>query len=139
MKVVVNRCEGGFNLSPLAVKRYLELKGYPCYIYKQTKYAFEGSKPEYERITIGEVTNNSVYYSIEDLGSVVNEFPEKTVLKIQKIQRNDKALVQAVEELWSTASGKHSQLEVIEIPDDIEWEIENKNGYEIIHEKHRSW
>ena len=28
---------------------------------------------------------------------------------------------------------------IIEIPDDIEWEIDNYDGIESIHEKHRSW
>ena len=31
MKVVVNKCFGGFSLSPLAVKLYMEAQGFPFF------------------------------------------------------------------------------------------------------------
>jgi hypothetical protein len=37
------------------------------------------------------------------------------------------------------ASGGFASLKVVEIPDGIEWEIDEYDGKETIHEKHRSW
>lgn len=48
--------------------------------------------------------------------------------------RTDPFLIQAIEEI------RHEDIEVIEIPDDVEWFIEqSEEGYETIHEKHRIW
>lgn len=35
MKIVVNKCYGGFGLSPIAIKEYLKLKGKECFFYKE--------------------------------------------------------------------------------------------------------
>lgn len=37
------------------------------------------------------------------------------------------------------ASGKCAELKVIEIPDGVDWEIDDYDGIETVHEKHRSW
>lgn len=50
-------------------------------------------------------------------------------------KRTDKNLVECVETLGSIANGKYSNLRVVEIPDYIEWAIENYYGIETIHEK----
>jgi len=93
MKVVINRCFGGFSLSPDALKMYNKLSG-AC------------------------VTDDNNY---------------------RLIDRDDKYLVQTVEELGDLASGRYSVLEVVEIPDDVKWEISEYDGAETIHECHRSW
>lgn len=57
-----------------------------------------------------------------------------------ELDRNDPILVQVVEELGSQrASGQFARLEVVEIPDDVEWEISDYDGAETIEEKHRCW
>jgi hypothetical protein len=48
-------------------------------------------------------------------------------------------LVQVIEELGEEANGSHAKLEVIEIPDGVEYTIDEYDGIESIHEKHRSW
>lgn len=48
-------------------------------------------------------------------------------------------LVQVVEELGDKANGPYSKLEVVEIPDDVEWYIDDYDGIETIEEAHRSW
>lgn len=35
MKLVVNKCHGGFGLSPIAIAEYLKLKGKECFFYKK--------------------------------------------------------------------------------------------------------
>lgn len=53
--------------------------------------------------------------------------------------RTDPRLVAVVEKLGTKASGPYSNLKVVEIPDGIEYEIDNYDGKETIHEKHRHW
>ena len=65
--------------------------------------------------------------------------------------RCDPALIACVEKLaehdphkygalkGDTASGRSSTLVVVEIPDDIEWTFDECDGFESIHEAHRSW
>ena len=48
-------------------------------------------------------------------------------------------LVEAVEKLGKKANGLYTTLKIIEIPDDVEWQIFAQNGKEIIREKHRFW
>ena len=44
-----------------------------------------------------------------------------------------------MEELGSKVNTRYSELAVVEIPDDVEWEINEYDGWESIHEKHRVW
>ena len=43
------------------------------------------------------------------------------------------------EELGAEANGDHASLVVVEIPDNVKYEIDEYNGQESIHEVHRSW
>lgn len=54
-------------------------------------------------------------------------------------KRTDSKLVECVEALGHKASGLHAKLKVIEIPDDVKWEIDDYDGWETIHEVHRTW
>lgn len=56
-----------------------------------------------------------------------------------KIERTDPNLVKVVESLGEEANGHLSRLKVVEIPDDVEWFIDDYDGIETIHEKHRIW
>lgn len=53
--------------------------------------------------------------------------------------RNNPLLVQVVEELGEKANGDHASLRVVEIPDDVKWEIVEYDGNEHIAEQHRKW
>ena len=55
------------------------------------------------------------------------------------IKRDDPALVQVVEQLGDDANGLYSNLAVVEIPDDVDWVIEEYDGIEHIAEVHRTW
>ena len=85
MKVVINRCYGGFGLSEKAM---------------------------------------------EFLG-VGSEWPD--------IARNDPKLVECVEKLGEEANGTYAELKVVEIPDDVNWEIGEYDGLEWVEEVHRRW
>ena len=55
------------------------------------------------------------------------------------IPRDDLTLVQVIGELGSSANGHSANLKVIEIPDEIRWEIEKADGIEHVSEAHRTW
>ncbi len=55
------------------------------------------------------------------------------------IDRADEDLVRIVETLGDKASGACAELKVVEIPDDVEWTIQEYDGYEHVAEKHRTW
>ena len=56
-----------------------------------------------------------------------------------RIPRDDARLVQVVEELGAEADGHGANLKIVEIPQGVEWMIENYEGRERISEAHRSW
>lgn len=53
--------------------------------------------------------------------------------------RTNPKLVEVVEKLGDRASGSLSSLSVVEVPDDVEWEIDDYDGMERVAEKHRTW
>jgi hypothetical protein len=53
--------------------------------------------------------------------------------------RSNPILVAMVEEDAERVSGDHAELEIIEIPDDVDWVIEEYDGIEWIAERHRTW
>lgn len=48
-------------------------------------------------------------------------------------------LVKVVEELGERANGKVAKLKIVEIPDNVDWYIDDYDGVESINEYHRSW
>lgn len=138
MKVVKNNCYGGFGLSPLAILEYAKLKGIDLFMYKR-----QFDYKTFKKVHNLEDIKNSTFgpdYSTKDWGETcTDEEINESYFSIFDIKRDDKALVEVVEKLGDNANGYFSNLKVVEIPDDIEWEIDDYDGLETIHEKHRSW
>ena len=119
MKIVINSEYGGFRLSKTGVMYYADLKG----------------------ITVWPVRSDwgdIRYYTVPPEERVRSKELEQ-ILFPNDIPRNDPALVQTVEDLGRVANGRHATLKVVEIPDDVEWEIDSHDGREAIVEKHREW
>ena len=55
------------------------------------------------------------------------------------IKRNDPILVEIVEQLGEDAGHCFAELKVVDVPDDVQWQIEEYDGKEWIAEKHRTW
>lgn len=53
--------------------------------------------------------------------------------------RTNPKLIEVVETLGKDANGGFANLEVVEVPDDVDWEIHDYDGWETIHERHRVW
>jgi hypothetical protein len=55
------------------------------------------------------------------------------------IPRDDEQLIKVVEDLGKKSFGRFTSLKIIDIPDDVEWEIIELDQGEYIAEKHRRW
>lgn len=143
MKIVVNKCYGGFGLSHAAVMKYLELKGKKVWLEEHTRFSSKDYDywlvPPEERQPDRSHEWHSM--SMEDR-QAYNERSGKEQFYVHDLRsenRDDPHLVQVVEELGKTASGECAKLEVVEIPDGVEWVIEEYDGTEWVAEKHRTW
>jgi len=58
---------------------------------------------------------------------------------VYDIKRDDKDLVAVVRELGAEANDSHSELVIVEIPENVKWYIDEYDGIEVVHEFHRSW
>lgn len=141
MKVVINDCYGGFGLSDAAYEKLIEW-GVPVRRYIKQKRDPDTMKYLPEPNNEGQV--------IFDSDLVAPSEQSKLELSMRKLcgrysdywlddMRNHDLLVRVVEELGDKASGKFAELKVVEIPDDVEWQIEQYDGCEHVAEKHRIW
>lgn len=54
-------------------------------------------------------------------------------------KRDDALLIEVVEVLGEKSWGRTASLKIIEIPEEIDWQIEEYDGKEWVAEKHRKW
>jgi MinD superfamily P-loop ATPase len=118
MKVVINRCFGGFGLSDAAVERYAELKGINLVKIQEDK-SFGGAS-----WYIDGIEDNEHYFSSYSIG---------------REDRADPILVQVVEEMGKAANGWAAELAIVDVPDGVDWQIEEYDGSEHVAEAHRTW
>lgn len=127
MKIVINGCFGGFSLSRKAIAEYATRKGWGTVVEKGlTDWEYTYLAPSLPAGTSLDVT---------DLDSDMR--PD--TISDRDIDRACPVLVALVEEWGEKASGSHSGLYVVEIPDDVKWQIEEYDGREHIAEVHRTW
>jgi len=135
MEVVINDCYGGFDLSHEAVMRYGELVGVKIYSFVWGR-DNKGSLDTDNLIPYNPVADKDpflVHYYTSP------EREEGTYFDTHNIKRTDPILIQVIKELGQSADSKFSELKVIDVPDDVEWAIEEYDGIEWIAEKHRVW
>ena len=116
-KIVINKCFGGFGLSDEAFARYMDIKGI-----------------EYET-----TESKGVFGSSVDFWKKGHAHEDNAYLWCRNIERDDPALIQTIEEMGTEANGWCADLGIVEIPDDVEWEIAEYDGNEHVAEKHRTW
>lgn len=100
MKLVINKCFGGFSLSPQAVSLIR--------------------------------TKLEATFQQQDIDELL-EFDGR------RVPRNLPEVVEAVESLGVEANGRCADLRVIEIPDNIQWQVVEYDGNEHVAEVHRRW
>lgn len=140
-KIVINKCYGGFGLSDKAIVRYHEIKGVPMWVEHDKKYGSMGIShywlvPESERME--DLGDEFYKLSLEERQAYNQKWSDQT-FSVYDLSRDDPVLVQVVEEMGEKAYGRYAELKVVEIPDDVNWEIAEYDGMESVHEVHRIW
>ena len=134
-KIVINKCFGGFGLSPLAIQKYAELKGSKAYFYK-SNYSLKTLTPE--PYPTGE-DSYTVFFGVPDADWDSYDTHEDKRFDVYSVHRADPDLVSVVEELGADANGHHAELQIVEIPEDVSWIIQDYDGQEWVAEAHRTW
>lgn len=140
MKVVINACFGGFNVSNEGMRRYAELKGIKLWVEQDKQFSIFTNywtvAPEDRQ---SEHTPHEWHEWPLEKRAEWNERYRREHLSNSDFERDDPILVQVVEELGEAASGRCARLKVVEIPDGIDYEIDEYDGNEHVAEKHRTW
>lgn len=138
VKIAINKCHGGFGLSDEGYKHYAKLKGLTLYpggdhILGPIYWTVPANKRPKE------LNGDAWHKASDEEKEAHNKAWSESQLCAHDIDRDDPVLIQTIEDLGDNASGRFSELEVIEIPDGVEWQIEEYDGLEWIAEKHRTW
>lgn len=114
-EIVINACHGGFGLSHEAEIEYLRRSG--------IEYTLKDRESRDDTVRFGPeivVTNDPYWHSRE-------------------IPRDDPVLVQLVKDWGEDVNSGYAELKIVRIPGDVEWEINEYDGYEWVAERHRTW
>jgi len=114
MQIVINTDFGGFGLSDEAIEYYGQLK----------------------KLNLVKVETDNNFGSDFYKNGVVSE---ENYFLDHDIERSDPLLVETVLTLGEKANHWCSNLKIVTIPDDVDWEIHEYDGREHIAEKHRTW
>jgi len=158
MKIVINKCYGGFGLSPRAIQEWAKRKNRKCYFFSDRNEKGNINLQTYYPLSLEEAEKAFMFsvYDISNPNEVLkykkpwNKMTEKEKQKINEldkkhslyhgdIERTDPDLITVVKKLKEKANGEHAKLKIVEIPDNTEYTIEEYDGIEWIAEKHRIW
>lgn len=142
MKVVINKCFGGFGLSDRAIYELIKkqakcisktpisehygsagMEGFQKDVDKGHIVDFDDD-PEFKKTSYGVFYDAKYAYSLECH---------------EDSARSDPDLIKIVEKLKDAANGQCAKLEIVNIPDGISWHVEEYDGNEHIAENHRTW
>jgi hypothetical protein len=134
MKIVLNGCYGGFNLSHLATYLYVIAKEQTPYFYVDvsTYDANYKKEPVYKLISLSEaqISHLYVYCTPRYQGKILHGHL-KDIINVRDIDRTDPVLVSVVETIGpEAASGRFASLEIHEIPDGTLYQIDSYDGLE---------
>ena len=129
MQVAINRCYGGFNLSNEAMNKLIEKNSSFLLTYTPKEW-FGKNEPNEEQIVDCMKKNSNVGY--KDGKIYFFEVHDKYV-------RIHSDLIDVLQELGPKANGCFSKIKIVNVPDDIEFEIDEYDGMESVEEIHRRW
>ena len=143
MKIAINKCWGGFSISKKCAERMAEL----------------GSKQAQEELDDYNNENRWIenYFKTGTWGDCPADRISSLEIHIKymkeatwygygfvegfddRYKRTDPYLIQAIEELGSKANGSSAELKIVDIPEYVEWYINEYDGMESVEERHNSW
>jgi hypothetical protein len=118
-KVAINRCFGGFGISNEAFEKLLDRKGIAFDKVEKENSAFLGAS----------------YYEAGHAGSEEHYLSDYDFTD----NRADPDLIAVIEEMGEAANSWAAEIAIVEIPDDVEWHIDEYDGREHVAENHRTW
>lgn len=152
MKVILNKCYGGFMLSNKAQFEYYRRKGTPAFAYDrvtdwQTQETTFVRVHDANQTVEGSSACGLLWFGVDmgerfpsDHGFIPKSVPTESVLCMDTDAiRVDPIAIAIVEEMGEEASGWASELRVVEIPDWMDWVIDDYDGIETLHEDVPTW
>ena len=139
MKIAINESYGGFGLSEAAIVSYATRKGIELWPerHKDFKHITWYTVPPEERVK--ELEGYWMDHP-QEVRKAHNERYAKERFDDDEIPRDDPDLIATIELLGTdVCAGRYCSLKIVEIPDDVEWKIEEYDGLEWVAEKHRTW
>ena len=120
-KIVIGRANKGFEylfgLSNAAVKMYYSLKGTKVHIYHRS------GIQEYTQKSDSEF--GDIIYMNKEFGDIFSgHLPHENRVFPEYIKRDDPSLIEVIEKLGNAASGPYCFLKIVEVPDNVIWEVE---------------
>ena len=134
MKVILNKCFGGFRPSREAYELYVKKKGQKLFAYELA--------PDLTYRRTSEKDGLFITFTTRDYGDnpKSDDFDwENDVLYLNSDYREDPVLIEVVEELGEKASAYVSDLRIVDIPDGMDYVIDDYDGVETLHARVQEW
>ena len=110
-EIVINSCYGGYGLSLLALKTYLEYQGLTYEVRRDDKY------------------DEEFIYLLESDSPFMYE----------DIKRDDPNLIKVIKELGEESFGDFAHLKIVKVPSRLQYKIIDYDGYETVTEQFRTF
>ena len=141
LKVVINKCYGGFCLSHKALLWLHERKAKCIEILPIEEYYGKENKDRVKEA----ITEMKKYLKTGKCNGwdppLTPDFKKVIMFKnrYEKGSRTDSVLVECVETLKEEANGDCAQLKIVEIPFNVLFQIEDFDGIEHVAQQHQTW
>ena len=136
MKVILNKSYGGFSVSQKGYIAYAKKAGIDLYCYERT------DSKTYTRVDDPKTGHSALYsWFTKNHGKTVSseKLDWSDCFYLNSDKREDPILISVVEELGDEVNTIYSNLKVVDIPDDMDYVIDDYDGVETLHERVREW
>lgn len=133
--IVINKCYGGFGLSPEALL-WLYNNGERENAIPVDEFFSKATELKAEQLK-----EWRAYLESKEKGFILTVFSpdEKYVLSQYDISRTSKLLIECIRVLGKKANGEYAELKIVSIPSNIDYYIHDYDGMESVEENHASW
>lgn len=135
MKIVLNKCIGAFDLSPIAIREYCKLKGKQTYFYALHP---NGVLNKVMLEIAQKIDSNKLYITTKDFGmsTMLMHVNHSYIFNVNSIRRDDKDLIYVLNKYTDKAyPSTTTLLQIVDIPLGVTVRITNTHGFEITVEK----
>lgn len=134
MKVVINKCYGGFGLSKKAILEIHKRGGKGIEEVEPKDYYGEKDGWE-EKFKEDQKEGSWASIVVKNDKILLDEYRSS----YNECLRDCPVLISVVEELGEDSYGNFAKLKVVEVPDGVKYKIEEYDGMEWVAEEHRTW